>query len=234
MLYPEQSVAANPNRCWNWFLPEHQRRDAGEPAAILSLVNEIVGRHPIDRTRIYVVGLSAGGALAAILAEVAPDVFAAAGIMAGVALHAAHDVPSAFAAMRGDAARPNAKPVVAARAENGDDPYRRLRVSIWTGARDRLVAPANAARLLAQFSEAIGLAPEGGVAERRGQSEIVRFSDPSGRVRLEMCSIDEMGHAWSGGSFRGSHTWPKGPRATDEFMAFFLETDLVEATFATR
>jgi poly(hydroxyalkanoate) depolymerase family esterase len=101
VLYPQQSKAANASGCWNWFLPEHQTRERGEPAAILRLVDEVSKRYPIDPNQRYVVGLSAGGAMAAILGEQAPDVFAGVGIMAGVALHAGHDLPSAFAAMAG-------------------------------------------------------------------------------------------------------------------------------------
>ena len=98
-LYPQQTKASNSSGCWNWFLPENQRRDGPEPAAILRLVDAVAREHRVDRSRIYVAGLSAGGAMAAILGEQAPDVFSGVGIMAGVALHASHDLPSAFAAM---------------------------------------------------------------------------------------------------------------------------------------
>jgi poly(hydroxyalkanoate) depolymerase family esterase len=104
VLYPQQNKSANGQACWNWFLPEHQTRDRGEPAAILRLVDEISKRYPIDPNRRYVVGLSAGGGMAAILGEQAPDVFSGVGIMAGVALHSSHDVASAFAAMSGKSA----------------------------------------------------------------------------------------------------------------------------------
>lgn len=222
VLYPEQSVSANPNRCWNWFLEKHQHRDAGEPAEILSLVNEICGRHPIDRSRIYVAGLSAGGAMAAILGEQAPDVFAAVGIVAGVALHASHDVSTAFAAMRGVVRQ-------ARRVRDGEPKvsqardYARLRVTIWAGARDRLVVPENASVLVDQFIDLLGLGAPEAVVESRDGVAIVRFADAGGRARIEAWRVDDMGHAWSGGSFRGSHTWPKGPRASDEMMAFFLD-----------
>ena len=102
VLYPEQSPLRNAQRCWNWFLRENQSRSRGEPAAILKLVEEVCGTHAIDRERIFVAGLSAGAAMAAILAEQAPDIFAAAGMMAGVPLHASHDVKSAYALMQGE------------------------------------------------------------------------------------------------------------------------------------
>ncbi|GAC1309258.1 MAG: hypothetical protein NVSMB21_15560 [Vulcanimicrobiaceae bacterium] len=222
MLFPEQSVAANPNRCWNWFLREHQHRASGEPAGIITLVNDIVARHPIDRARIFVAGLSAGGAMAAILAEQAPDVFAAVGIMAGVALHASHDVSTAFAAMHGDVLKAHLHRVVTDPIGSASI-YSRLRLSIWTGARDRLVVPQNASVLVDQFMQLIGLGPREGEVERRDGAEIVRFLDDAGRPRIEAWRVDAMGHAWSGGSFRGSHTWPKGPNASDEMMRFFLD-----------
>ncbi|GAC1546181.1 MAG: hypothetical protein NVS3B16_16530 [Vulcanimicrobiaceae bacterium] len=188
-------------------------------------MNEVAGRHPIDRARIYVAGLSAGGAMAAILAEQAPDVFAAAGIMAGVALHASHDVSTAFAAMHGDVlkahlARMLARPIGNARA------YERLRVSIWAGARDRVVVPQNASALVEQFLQLTGLGVREGDVEHRDGADIMRFRDDRGRVRVEAWRVVEMAHAWSGGSFRGSHTFPKGPRASDAMMAFFLDDDL--------
>lgn len=220
VLYPEQSVHANPRRCWNWFLEAHQQRESGEPAAILALVDEVALRYPIDRERIYVAGLSAGGAMAAILAERAPDVFAAAGIMAGVALHASHDVPSALAAMHG---RNGFGPSVRAAAQPTLPPsaYERLRVSIWTGRDDRTVVPGNGARLAAQFRTLLALADDGRT-EHRADADVTRWMDATGRARIESWSLFAMGHAWSGGSFRGSHTDPRGPRASDEMMAFFL------------
>jgi poly(hydroxyalkanoate) depolymerase family esterase len=101
VLYLQQNKSANGQACWNWFLSEHQTRERGEPAAILRLVDDISKRYTIDPNQRYVVGLSAGGAMAAILGEQAPDVFVGVGIMAGVALHSSHDVASAFAAMAG-------------------------------------------------------------------------------------------------------------------------------------
>ena len=221
VVYPEQNLGNNPNRCWNWYLAQHQRRDAGEPAQILSLVNDIVARHPIDRDRIFVAGLSAGGALAAILAEQAPDVFSAVGIAAGVALHASHDLPSAFNAMRGRIARGDLDALVADAANRACD-YGRIRVSIWTGKRDRLVVPENAHVLAEQFRALLGVAGDGNHESLDG-NDVARYRDASGRVRVETWTIGEMAHAWSGGSFRGSHTYPRGPRASDEMMAFFLE-----------
>jgi len=224
VVYPEQSVRANPNRCWNWFLTDHQQRDAGEPAQIISLVRDLIARHPIDRSRVFVTGLSAGGALAAILAEQAPDVFAAVGIVAGVALHASHDVPSAFAAMRGNVAATDLATSANGLVRAGSD-YERVRIAIWAGGRDRVVVPLNAVVLTEQFRDLLGVEDRLGETESRGDAEIARFRDSHGRVRIERWEIPAMGHAWSGGSFRGSHTLPSGPRASDQLMSFFLTDD---------
>lgn len=226
VLYPEQSHRANRLRAWNWFLPEHQARDRGEPAAILELVGKICAQHPIDRSRVFVVGLSAGGAMAAILAEQAPDVFAAAGIVAGVQLHAAHDVHSAFVAMRGTSAD-DGSPALA-RPPACD--YRRMRVSLWTGAHDNVVAPSDAHELAAQFCRLFGIDERRSTVELGTDKTIERWRDQRGQVRVELWEVRAMGHAWSGGSYRGSHTYPPGPSATDEMLRFFLP----EAARATR
>ena len=157
------------------------------------------------------------------MGEQAPDLFAAIGIVAGVALHASHDAATAFMAMRGNVsatelANGSATPVLDGAA------HERLRVAIWTGVRDRVVAPLNAMVLAEQFRALVGLEDRIGEPETRDDAEIVRFRDARGRVRVETWQIPSMGHAWSGGSFRGSHTHPRGPRASNELMAFFLQT----------
>lgn len=222
VVYPEQTVRANGNRCWNWFLPAHQARGQGEPQAIVSLVNDLLARHPIDPARVYVAGLSAGGALAAILAEQAPDVFAAAGIMAGVALHASHNVEGAFRAMRGAIAPADAVQLLDGhRLPQGS--YDRLRVTIWAGTGDRTVNARNALALAAQFRSLCGVVPAALEVEARKEATIERWRDAEGRVRVEAWQLPRIGHAWSGGSFRGSHTDPNGPSASDAMMAFFLD-----------
>jgi poly(3-hydroxybutyrate) depolymerase len=184
----------------------------------------VARRHPIDRNRIFVTGLSAGGAMAAILAEQAPDVFAAVGIMAGVRLHASHDLRSARTAMGG-----GSDPAGATVRGLPSSAYGRMRATVWSGAHDHTVNPSNAEALAHQFLDLFAVAR---VAEDRrtvGDADVVRWSDTRGLVRVETWSIRGMGHAWSGGSFRGSHTFPRGPEASDAMMRFFLETGAEDA-----
>lgn len=227
VVYPEQVPHANAQRCWNWFLEEHQSRERGEPAAILALVDELLRRHPIDPHRVFLAGLSSGGAMAAILAEQAPERFAAVGIMAGVRLHASRDLQSAYAAMQDerDVNCDDIAPVIARRS-HPPAAYARLRATVWAGTDDRLVAPSNASVLARQFRVLFGMGEGTPAVERLGDAEIERWRDSAGRVRVEAWRIDAMGHAWSGGSFRGSFTHPKGPRASEAMLAFFLEKSI--------
>jgi poly(hydroxyalkanoate) depolymerase family esterase len=219
VVYPEQDERANGHRCWNWFLPENQRRDGPEPAKILALVEEIATTHSVDRTRIFVAGLSAGAALAAALAEQAPDVFSGAGLMAGIALHAAHDVESAYAAMRGELDDGAFLPV---RLSRNGRPYQNSRAIVWTGLKDRRVAPGNAWHLGAQFQTLYGLPPKPDVEDDLPDGRRAQWHDPSQRLRLEVRELDGIGHAWSGGSLRGSYTAPAGPNFSEALLRFFL------------
>lgn len=216
VLYPEQDERANGHRCWNWFLPENQRRDGPEPSAILALVDRIARENDVDRARIYVAGLSAGACMASILAEQAPDVFAGVAAMAGVALHTAHDVDSAYAAMR--SVREYDLPVGFPR--NGL--YRRSRAIVWTGADDRRVAPENAWELGTQFARLYGLSPAPDEEDSSEAGKRARWHDRSGRTRVEVRELTGIGHSWSGGSLRGSYTAPSGPNFSEALFRFFL------------
>ena len=217
VLYPQQSMRRNPRRCWNWFLPENQRRDGAEPAGILELVEQTLASHPIDRGRVAVTGLSAGGSMAAILIEQAPEVFSAAGIVAGVALHAASDVESAFAQMN-DGSQPA---LTIGRAVGDAERFARTRVQIWSGDADRVVDPRNAQVLAEQFGALLRVAdpPEAG---GDATLEVQRWRDRAGRVRVELRTLRGLGHVWSGGSLRGSHTAPSGPDISFAMLPFLF------------
>jgi poly(hydroxyalkanoate) depolymerase family esterase len=206
VVYPEQAGSANQRRCWNWFLPAHQRRDTGEPSLLAGITRQVMTTHTVDPGRVFVAGLSAGGAMAAVMAATHPDLYAAAGIHSGLVHGAAHDVSSAYAAMRQG-------PPDGGRAAGASVP-----LIVFQGDRDTTVAPANAAALLGPWSAAAR--PE--VVQGPGWTRRV-YRDVDGKVVAEWWAVHRLGHAWSGGSPEGSYTDPAGPDASAELVRFFTE-----------
>ncbi len=209
VLYPAQSQQANPQRCWSWFKPQHQQRGRGEPALLSGMVRQVAQQHAVDMQRIYVAGLSAGGAMAAILGQAYPELFAAVGVHSGLRSGAAHDVPSAFSAMHGGA--PGA-------AEAGTLPP----TIVFHGDRDTTVHPLNGEQVAAASAGTGTMHSEqartgGGHAFTR---RVVRADD--GSPRTEHWTVHGAGHAWSGGDARGSYTDAQGPDASAEMLRFFF------------
>lgn len=222
VVYPEQLARSNSMRCWNWFDPLHQQRGRGEPAMIAALAAHVVQRYHGDSRRVYVAGLSAGGAMAALVAQLYPDVFAAVGVHSGLPAGAATDVPSAHAAMR----RP------ARAASTGETSAAPVPTIVFHGASDRTVHPDNGRRLLA---EALARATASGIALQPQEQNVtvagraVRrtvYRDPEGVARLEHWDIPGGPHAWSGGSAAGTYTDPSGPSASAAMIDFFLAQQL--------
>ena len=210
VLYPAQSAKANPQGCWNWIKHTHQTRERGEPALIAGMVGQVMAGHAIDPKRVYVAGLSAGGAMAAIVGETHPELFAAVGVHSGLAAGAAKDLPSALSAMKGGAAG-------AQRAGSGKPTI------VFHGDADPTVNVANARAVIA--ASVGGAAAERGevssVAGRRSsRKEIFRAAD--GRVTAELWLVQGAPHAWSGGG-PGSYTDPTGPDASAEMLRFFRD-----------
>ncbi len=213
VLYPQQSAQANPQRCWNWFKHSHQARERGEPALLASMVRTVMASQPIDPDRVWVAGLSAGGAMAAILAQTHPDLFAAAGVHSGLAAGSARDLPSAMAAMRQGASTASDAAAI------------KVPTIVFHGDADTTVHPANGTQA---FSAALtaGSKPGSGVAveqpgRRSATRRIARAAD--GSVQAEHWLVQGAPHAWSGGSSRGSYTDPTGPDATVEMLRFFSQ-----------
>jgi poly(hydroxyalkanoate) depolymerase family esterase len=211
VVYPCQPASANAQKCWNWFNVSDQRREGGEPSLLAGIATEVVRTYGADPTRVYVAGLSAGGAAAAVLAATHPDVFAAVGVHSGLACGAARDMPSAFAAMGGGA------PVVA-RRQGPTVP-----TIVFHGDADRTVSPVNGDQVISQRR------PEAGLTEVITQGRTPAgmdytctvHIDGAGSAVLEQWSLHGAGHAWSGGSRAGSFTDPRGPDASREMVRFF-------------
>lgn len=216
VAYPEQTASANQQKCWNWFRPGDQGRDAGEPALIAGIVRDVIAEHGADPARVYVAGLSAGGAAAAIMAAAYPDLFAAVGIHSGLACGSARDLPGALAAMQGRGRKRIATP------------REYVPVITFHGERDSTVHPDNSDQIHAAFVRSPRLAglrrdlQEGKSAGGRSFRRLA-LVDGDGRSLAEDWRIAGAGHAWSGGAAEGSYTDPKGPDASREMLRFFLQ-----------
>jgi poly(hydroxyalkanoate) depolymerase family esterase len=218
VAYPSQSKAANASLCWNWFTPENQMRGAGEPSIIAGITKDIIATYDVDPARVFVAGLSAGGAMAAVMGATYPDLYAAVGVHSGLPYRSAADLPSAFAAMRGDAGSRGLRARKSRSAANGDP---RIRTIVFHGDADNIVHPSNAANIVeAKEGESIERA-EARTAIRAHTRTMTR--DETGTVVVEQWLIHGSGHAWSGGSPDGTYTDPHGPDASSEMLRFFLE-----------
>ncbi len=221
VVYPEQSSAANSSTCWNWFHREHQRRGVGEPSLLASLTQSVVEEFGADPDRVFVAGLSAGGAMAVVLGETYPELYAAIGVHSGLAFGVAADVVSAFAAMRGPVNH----------AQNGSSKARsgaskEVRAIIFHGDEDTKVHPSNGGMI---FSDArSSLAGHARLLEEDDEQGGRKFRrtvmvDANGGARVEHWEIEGLGHAWSGGDPKGSYADSRGPDASREIVRFFLE-----------
>ncbi|MDQ7979548.1 PHB depolymerase family esterase [Paraburkholderia sp. SARCC-3016] len=217
VAYPVQPKQANPSKCWNWFRPGDQSRERGEPSLIAGITREIIAMHNVDPARAYVAGLSAGGAMAAVMISEYPELYAAAGIHSGLAAHCAHNLPSALAAMKG-----GMHPAEAQRVQCRSLAPQRPMI-VFHGDADATVHVSNAARIVRGFEkQRDGVNEERRSGKGRRDCTVERLVSRAG-VDAELWTIHGAPHAWAGGSARGSYTDASGPDASGEMLRFFLE-----------
>ena len=229
VVYPVQAGKANVSKCWNWFQAEHQQRDFGEPSLIAGITREVVDAYGLDARRVYVAGLSAGGAMAAVMGTTYPELYAAVGVHSGLAYAAARDLPSAFAAMRGE----NSKR--ASRKARHAAPARAVPTIVFHGDSDTTVHPSNVDEVIEQASPQAGdpQTHENGFGPyeqsiERGETGGRAFTrttyrDAEGKPVMEQWLVHGAAHAWCGGSTEGSFSDPRGPDASREMLHFFLQ-----------
>lgn len=210
VLYPAQSARANASLCWNWFQPSHQQRGKGEPAMLAAMTQRVIDAHAIDRGRVFVAGLSAGGAMAAVMGEAYPDMFAAVGVHSGLATQIACDAGTAMAAMRGvgppAGAAPTGVPTI-----------------VFHGDADDTVHPNNGERLMAACAGNNVVIDHRRIEEGGRDSTRTRYRSEDGGVVAEHWSVHGARHAWSGGSRTGSFADESGPAASAKMLRFFTE-----------
>ena len=213
VVYPSQAQSANHSRCWNWFNALDQQRDQGEPSIIAGITRDVIKTYHIDERQVFIAGLSSGGAMSVIMATAYPDLYAAVGIHSGLPYASAQDLPSALAAMKGGAAGSTASPRI-----------KGIPIIVFHGDRDQTVHPRNSDQIIAQSlaggTAAQASTEQGKQPNGRAYKRTVH-RDTHGHAVAEHWVVHGAGHAWSGGSDRGSYTDPKGPDAGREMMRFF-------------
>jgi poly(hydroxyalkanoate) depolymerase family esterase len=222
VIYPAQRSEANQAKCWNWFRTADQQRGRGEPSLIAGITRQIMRDYSVDPKRVYVGGLSAGAAAAAVMGATYHDLYAAIGVHSGLACGTASDLPSAFVAMRqGGLAASSGDRVIL-----GDGPI--VPTIVFHGDRDITVHPNNSDQILEQSMRTTSMQKKVHRGRVPGGHAYTRtiHTDASGREIFEHWNIHGAGHAWSGGSPVGSYTDPRGPDATREMLRFFLEHSL--------
>jgi poly(hydroxyalkanoate) depolymerase family esterase len=234
VAYPEQIREDNPQGCWNWFSAGHQMRGAGEPAFLAGATRAVMSAGwAVDRERVYVVGMSAGAAMASVLAATYPDVFAALAMHSGLAYGSARSLPAATQAMSRGTPDPEAQGRAAFAAMGAA--ARPVPALVLHGTADQIVCPVNGEHAVRQWMATNRLAAGGAyepdlarpdaavrddAAGRRAATRRTWF-DATGRVMQEHLEVEGLGHAWSGGAAGGSYTDPRGPSAAAAIWEFF-------------
>ncbi|TXH68240.1 MAG: PHB depolymerase family esterase [Thiothrix sp.] len=220
VAYPNQARSANSKGCWNWYKTKNQQANRGEPALIAGLTQAIIQSYHVDPKRVYIAGLSAGGAMASIMGATYPDLYAAVGVHSGLAAGSATNVIAALAAMR-----QGSRSVQALGQNPGFVP-----TIVFHGDQDQIVNLKNAEQVFAQAkqrleasndayfnTEQTTLNPPSSRAYTRMQ-----MKDEDGQTQIDYWLVHGAGHAWSGGDIQGSYVDPTGPNASEAMLRFFL------------
>lgn len=239
VVYPEQIAAANPLKCWNWFDPKHQTRGSGEPSLLAAIVEKVQSSHNVNVKQIYVVGISAGGAMAVVMAATYPDLFSGVGTSAGLAFKSATSVESGLAAMKQGNPDPRQLGLLAYTAMNDGLRVRRKKsipLIVFQGSTDPYVNPLNADQLITQWASANDYLDDGKENQSVNAQTVEAvagnipgghsyarsiYSDKAGRLLMEKWIVKGLAHAWSGSPTAGAFADPKGPNASEEMWRFF-------------
>jgi poly(hydroxyalkanoate) depolymerase family esterase len=216
VVYPAQPPRANPYRCWNWFDPAQQTAAGGETAEILAIARRVQGEQGVREPRLLVLGFSAGAWMAVNVACAAPESVLGVGAAAGGPYRCADGPEAAIQCMRGVARESHGPACAGGRAP-------RLRASLWQGALDPVVSAANLTALETMLGRLLGVSA--GVTTTEAGAVHAVYRDRRGVRVLETWLVPGMGHAWSGGDARATHTWPPGPPATERMLEFLLRPD---------
>ncbi len=234
VLYPEQRLDANSLNCWNWFEPFNQERGSGEPSIIAGVTERVITQYNIDTDRVYVVGISAGGAMTTIMGATYPDLYAAIGVHSGLEYKAADNSWAARAAQTDGGPDPDKQGYLAFLSAREE--ARVLPTIVFHGAEDEGVDVVNAHQTLSQWAQTNDYSYDGSNNDSitdepadtfREQTpegyDYVRYvyENPEGDVIMEKWVVEGMGHAWSGGDPGGSYIDPEGPDASEEIIRFF-------------
>jgi len=227
VAYPEQPQKYNGLKCWNWFEATHQVRDKGEPALIASITRRVMSDYVVNPKKVYIAGLSAGGAMAVITAYAYPELFAAAGIHSGIAYGSVTSIANALTAMHSGASDPASLGLAVVK---GFGSARHFPAIVFQGKADKSVNWVNASQIVSQLLQSYpprkGSAVETGPKWTAGEAAGYHFTKTTYGEEtsiIEEWIVDELGHAWSGGSKDGTYTDASGPDASEEMVRFFLE-----------
>ncbi|MFI0400196.1 MAG: alpha/beta hydrolase family esterase [Thiolinea sp.] len=226
VAYPNQTASANNKRCWNWFKAQDQQAHQGEPAIIAGLTQAIIHDYQADKQRVYIAGLSAGGAMAAIMGATYPKLYAAVGVHSGLAVGSATNVISALAAMNNGSCRvkeitknsASFVPTIIFHGDNDSVVHLRNGGQVYAQAEQRLKASNDD-----YFNDSAFQLEQEQIKSQQGHSYTRScLNDAQGLAHIEYWTVHGSGHAWSGGNTNGSYVDPQGPNASREMLRFFL------------